>query len=403
MQGRRLLHKFLKESSFNAMHDKTRNSLLVGCEGLLKSKKLSVTGIGRALEGATTDKHSIKRIDRLVSNPALEENRDLFYKHLAGKVVPTAGWCIILVDTSCLSADSKFQLIRASLALDGRAFTLYEVTYENGSLSEIWESFLKGLSAILPAKKGRVIIITDAGFHNKWFHLVKRQGWDFIGRVRQEKKYTVISSDESFLCKDLHKIARKKPTYHGSVILCKKSRYRGVKCNLYSVKKKLKGRKMKTKLGHIKQGKYSKTTAAGQKEPWVLASSLPINIFNPEEIVRLYSYRMQIEESFRDMKNSKSGLGFKHTLTKGLRRLNALLLMAAIANFILWSIGVMAEQKGWHFKCQSNTSKKRTLSLFNLGSIILKSRHFQFTMSEIELSLKNIVFPSPTTLMERQL
>lgn len=401
MQGKELLHKFIRESA-KQLHQKAGKSLFLLCKGLLKSKKLTLTAMGRAIESTTTDKHNIKRADRLLSNSTLEENRDDFYKALAKKIVPKTGWCPILVDTSCLTADSKFQVIRASFALDGRGFTLFEMSYENGTLSKIWKVFLKKLNEILPVEKGRVIIITDAGFHNKWFHLVRKQKWDFIGRIRQDKHYTT-SEGKTFSCKSLHEIATFKPAHHGTIFLSKKSHNKEIMCNLYSVKKKPKDRKMKTKLGTIKQGKYSKTIAKGQREPWILASSLPKNSFNAEHIVRLYSFRMQIEQSFRDIKNNKYGFGFKHTLTRSIKRLNVLLLIAAIVNFIVWSVGVLAEQKNWHFKCQSNTSKKRTLSLFYLGSIILKSKYFKVTLSKVNQALKTVVFPSKANIMERQL
>jgi hypothetical protein len=402
MQGKKLLHKFIKESSDTLLHPKTSDSLLIVCDGLLKSKKLSVTAIGRAIESKTTDKHRIKRVDRLVSNPLLGNNREIFYKNLSKKVVPKVGWCPILVDTSCLTADSKFQVIRASLASDGRAFTLFEMAYVNGALSNLYRTFLQKLSAILPKEKGRVIIITDAGFHNKWFHLVRERKWDFIGRIRQDKSYT-SSDGKSFPCKFLHTIATFKPAHHGTVLLSKKSHNKAVVCDLYSVKKKPKGRKMKTKLGKEKQGSYSKIIAKGQKEPWILASSLPKSDFNPEQIVHLYSLRMQIEQSFRDLKNSKYGFSFKNTLTRSVSRLNALLLIVAIVNFTVWAVGVLAEQKQWHIKCQSNTSKKRTLSLFYLGTIILKSKYFNVSISEISLVIKNIAFPSQNNIMERQI
>jgi len=241
MQGKELLHKFIRESA-KELHQKASKSLAVACEGLLKSKKLTVTAIGRAIESKTTDRYNIKRADRLISNSILEENRDAFYKALAKRIVPKAGWCPILVDTSCLTADSEFQMIRASFALDGRGFTLFEMSYENGTLSKIWEIFLKKLDEILPVEKGRVIIISDAGFHNKWFQLVRKQKWDFIGRIRQDKNYTT-SEGKAFPCKSLHKIATVKPSHHGTVFLSKKSHNKEIICDLYSVKKKPKGRK----------------------------------------------------------------------------------------------------------------------------------------------------------------
>ena len=399
MQGKKLLHKFFNESAF--LHKKAMESLTLACEGLLSAKKLSVAAIGRAITGKTSDRHCIKRIDRLVSNPALENNKDAFYKALAKKIVPETGWCTILVDTSCLTADTKFQVIRAALALDGRAVTLFEIVYENGTLSETWEIFLERFDKILPKKRGRIIIITDAGFHNKWFHLIRKKKWDFIGRIRQDKNYTA-SNGNTFSCKSLHKIATLKPMHHGTVFLSKQSHHKEMICDLYSVKKKPKGRKSKNKNGKTKQGSYSKAFAKGQTEPWILASSLPKCHFNPEEIVRLYSYRMQIEESFRDIKNSKYRFSFKNTLTRNVKRLNALVLIGAIVNFIMWSVGVMAEQKKWHLKCQSNTSKKRCLSLPYLGAIVINSKYFRFKLSEVELALRNLIFPSKLNIMERQ-
>lgn len=402
MQRKKLLHKFIKDSSDNVLHKKTSDSLAIVCDGLLKSKKLSVTAIGREIEGQTTEKHNIKRVDRLVSNSLLENNKQIFYKHLCKEMVQKSAWCIILVDTSCLTADSEFQVIRASLVGDGRAYTLYEMVYKNGKLSSIYSQFLQNLRDVLPEEKGRVIIITDAGFHNKWFHLVKKQKWDFIGRVRQEKSYT-NDDGETFPCKILHAAATLKPTHHGTVRLSKKSRSKAVICDLYSVKKRAKGRKMKTKLGKEKRGSYSKAFAKGQKEPWILASSLPKSQFTPEIIVRLYSFRMQIEQSFRDLKNSKYGFCFKNTLTRSVRRLSILLLIVAIVYFIAWIVGILAEQKQWHLKCQSNTSKKRTLSLIYLGTIILKSKNFNVSVSDIRLAMKNIALPSYGNIMERQI
>ena len=76
MQGKKLLHKFIQESA--CVHKKVIETLTIACEGLLKAKKLSVTAIGRSIDSKTTDKHNIKRIDRLVSNPSLDGHREKF-------------------------------------------------------------------------------------------------------------------------------------------------------------------------------------------------------------------------------------------------------------------------------------------------------------------------------------
>jgi hypothetical protein len=373
MQRKKLLHTFFQESG--VLHKKIHKSLSLACEGLLKSKKLSVAGIARSIPSKTTYKHNIKRIDRLLSSPTLAARRELIYQDLAHKVVPKSGYCPIVVDTSCLTADSRFQVIRAGLTLSGRTYTLYEMVYENGQLSNTYEVFIERLSRILPSEKGRVIVITDAGFYNKWFHLIQRKNWDFIGRVRQDKSYTTLNSITA-KCRALHASATSKPTCHGKVYLSNRSRHDGIECHLYSVKKKSKNRKLKTKTGRIKQSKYSKLHAIGQKEPWILVSSLSEGEYTAEQVVKFYSYRMQIEESFRAIKNAKNGFCFKHTMTRNVTRLNALLLIAAITTFVMWSVGLLAEECGWQKQCQSNTSKKRSLSLFFLGAMILDSSYF---------------------------
>ncbi|EMG72215.1 transposase for IS1330 [Salmonella enterica subsp. enterica serovar Newport str. SHSN004] len=58
--------------------------------------------------------------------------------------------------------------------------------------SDIQNEFLDVLSgSISPAS--RVIIITDAGFHNAWFKHIKSLGWEFIGRIRGN---TLLRLDE---------------------------------------------------------------------------------------------------------------------------------------------------------------------------------------------------------------
>ncbi|MFB4243000.1 transposase, partial [Escherichia fergusonii] len=45
-----------------------------------------------------------------------------------------------------------------------------------------------------------------------------------------------------------------------------------------------------------------KIYSASAKEPWVLATNLPVEIRTPKQLVNIYSKRMQIEETFRDLK-----------------------------------------------------------------------------------------------------
>lgn len=392
MQGNVLLHKFVKEAC-PTMHKKLKDSLLACCKGLMEGKKLSVTAIGKAIKSSTSVKHQIKRSDRLFSSEALLSQKDNIYMSLMLKVLPVDRFLPILVDTCFITPDCEFQILRGSIAVGGRALTLYEIVYRNGELSFTMEVFLKKLKELLP-ENIHAVFITDAGFHNRWFKLVKKYGWDFIGRVRQNKIFKT-KNGESKYCNSLHEAAKTKPKYEGETVLCKNN---PVICNLYTVKKKILGRKKKNKKGGMAKGSYSRVHAKSQREPWVLASSLPATKFNARAIVHLYSLRMQIEESFRDIKNSRSGFSLKQTLTRCLKRLNALMLIAAIVSVVVWLIGKTAENNNWHRHFQSNTSKRRVVSHFYLGLMIVSSNLIRMKLESFTKALDEIKKHNPAWL-----
>jgi hypothetical protein len=369
------------------MHKKTVESLFTTCEGLLKSKKLSVTEMGRGMNSNTTPKHCIKRADRLVSNQALISHKETIYSAFIKELAPIDNFLVISVDICFLTPDTKYQVIRGSIAVGGRALTLYEHVFKNGKSKQRKASnyFLKKLSEIVPSS-ATVVIVTDAGFHNRWFCLVRSFNWDFIGRVRQNKTFITKDCEKKY-CNSLHSKAKLMPEYQGQMKLC---RTNTLSCHLYTVKKKIKGTKKKNKKGTPDKGSYSKTHGKSQREPWVLASSLPPEKYSAHQIVSMYSSRMQIEEAFRDLKNHRYGFSFKYTLTRDARRLNNLLLIAAIVVFIAWLAGKVAEKKNWQRHYQSNTTKRRVLSHFYLGLLVLSTNIYRIKLSDVKIILYEI-------------
>ena len=57
------------------IHKKRLTSLMVATSALLEGDTLSLTALGRCINGAASAKHSIKRIDRLLGNPPLHRER----------------------------------------------------------------------------------------------------------------------------------------------------------------------------------------------------------------------------------------------------------------------------------------------------------------------------------------
>ena len=97
------------------MHQKRMKLLITATTALMTGKKLSVTGLGRAMRTEAKTKHNIKRADRLVGSAAVHQDRPLIYRALATLIIGTQRRPVILIDGSDLSADRNFQLLRASI------------------------------------------------------------------------------------------------------------------------------------------------------------------------------------------------------------------------------------------------------------------------------------------------
>ena len=88
---------------------------------------------------------------------------------------------------------------------------------------------------------------------------------------------------------------------------------------------------------------------------------------------------MQIEESFRDTKSAVYGMGLEIGRSRSELRLHALLLIAAIAAFLLWHIGQLAEAEGLHRRFKSTTRVARELSLITLAILLCSQAHIPLT------------------------
>ncbi len=106
--------------------------------------------------------------------------------------------------------------------------------------------------------------------------------------------------------------------------------------------------------------------ASKMKEAWCLATSLSEH--KATDVVKLYGRRFTIEETFRDQKDRRFGLGLSATHVGTPERRDRLLLIAAIAQALLTVLGAAGEQCGLDRLMKTNTSKKRTMSLINQGT-----------------------------------
>ncbi|MGS2185757.1 IS4 family transposase [Escherichia coli] len=148
----------------------------------------------------------------------------------------------------------------------------------------------------------------------------------------------------------------------------------------YCINLALKAEKISARHGLIVTTRHLKIYSASAKEPWVLATNLPVEIRTPKQLVNIYSKRMQIEETFRDLKSPAYGLGLRHSRTSSSERFDIMLLIALMLQLTCWLAGVHAQKQGWDKHFRANTVRNRNvLSTVRLGMEVL--RHSGYTIT----------------------
>lgn len=389
MRAQKLLHTLL-DKTCKFIDKRIKKTLFAASETLIFCKELSIAGLGRSLPRLAKVKHKIKCIDRLFGNENLHRKRKSIYAGMAKFLISGNKTPVILIDWSGLTPCGAYHFLSASLAVNGRSITLYEESYplKKYTGQKTHRQFLKTLKEILPSDCVP-IIITDAGFRNTWFSMVIKMKWDFIGRVRNKTQYSEPGTKKWIPIKKLYEEATLKARYIGHLLLSKSS---PILCYFYLIRQKKKNRVKKNLVGKKVQCSSSKKHAKGAKEPWLIASSLSPENWDAVNIMLLYKKRMQIEEKFRDLKNTRNGLGLRHCRSFNVNRLNIALLIATLAILALWLFGVAAKQKNLHHSFQSNTEKRRNvLSNFIIGWQVLIQNEIQFRKKELFDALAIVV------------
>lgn len=223
MHARKVSHKIL-DNAYAWMHTARRNALAITVLAAIDERRLSVTGLGRAIDSDAREKHCIKRADRLVGNSHLQRESMDVYLCFARLVIGAARRPVLLVDWSDLDAYKCHYLLRASVALDGRSLTLFEEihTLSTKDKPKTHRLFLTRLKAILP-EACRPIVVTDAGFKNPWFREVAKLGWDWVGRIRHWTLLRAHEGEDWYSCKTLYDKATSTPKYLGCLDLARSS------------------------------------------------------------------------------------------------------------------------------------------------------------------------------------
>ncbi len=385
MQASRLLQNILTKSC--NIHKNRMAVLMVAAETLVKCCRLSITGLGRGLLNKVKTKHNINRMDRLIGNKhlyaeSLDIKRATTALILGGKTRP-----LILVDWSSATIAERYQLLRAAVPVGGRSLTVYEEVHplKKYNNPKIHKKFLANLSKVLP-KQCRPIIVTDAGFGIPWFTQVLALGWDFVGRIINKSYYTKDGKNWDSI-PSLLKYKSPVIKLLGEIFLSKQHLF---KCFLQAHKDPKKGRVRKNICGEKAARSVSIRSAKSARNAWVLAHSLGKGQQTAKKVVKIYSTRMQIEESFRDIKNPQFGFGLRYSRSLGIKRLTNLFLIGLIGTLIAWLIGLCAKNRNLHYSLQTNSVKHRNvLSVFFIGcQIIMYS--IKFSKSELLNAIRQV-------------
>lgn len=373
MTAHKLLHNYLSQEC-PLVHNYRLQAIMDVAYGLQHSKNLSLTAMGRKINNQINMKHKIKKVDRLEGNKHLHNELEYLYSGLSKYVFTylshnTSNSTPIIVDLCFIKDRYDIQMLSAEVACKGRSIPLYREVFAKGDLKNKAKQFLSNLAKCVPSE-AKILIIMDAGFGEKWFQEIDNNNWYWLSRIRQGKSVKLSQSDNWMPAKTIFPvIGIKAKSYNDASIMITHDR----KCRIITKKRSsINQRKKPLKIIASKYNYGNGAFSRATKEPWILATNLPIEN-NATSIVNFYKKRMQIEESFRDLKSTQFGLGARHVRTTCISRWAVKLLLAAIVQIIFWIIGIIGHSKDFQRKFQANTVRnEKVFSYFYLGQLIVE-------------------------------
>ena len=350
------IRSFVDEVYDGGLHAKRVSALADVTLGVMAGATLAVTLIGQALAMARglSTKHATKQADRTLSNQGIDVW--VSFSHWVPHCVGSRTKIVVAMDWTDYDHDGQTTLALNLVTNHGRATPLIWLTVWKEELTEHRNDFedvcLARLAEVLPAGV-KVTILADRGFgDHKLFSYLKKLGFSYVIRFRGNIHVTAADG-----------VCRPATEWVG-----KGGRAR-----------KLTGATV-TATAHCPVGAVVCVHAKGMKEPWCLAAS--DGDCPTAQIVNSYSKRWTIEPNFRDTKDLRFGMGLSATRIGEPTRRDRLLLVNAFAVALLTLLGAAGESLGFDRMLKSNTSKKRTHSLFRQGCMLFE---LVPTMPEIRL------------------
>lgn len=338
------VHGFLGGLFGEDVHAKRVYSLANATLGVMTAASLAVAAIGHGLalaRGGLT-KHAIKQVDRLLSNPGIEV--DALLAHWVPYVVGSRTSIAVAMDWTDFDADGQATIMLSLLTGHGRATPLVWLTVDKKTLKKRRNEYeyrvLVRLAELLPADV-QVLIVADRGFGDKKLYrvLTEELKFDYVIRFRGNIQVTAADGE-----------ARPAADWVGPAGRARTLRGAEVTAEGYAV------------------GTVVCVQAKGMKDPWCLAASM--SDVGAKSLIALYAKRWSIECGFRDTKDLRFGMGMGTVRVSTPERRDRLWLLNAFAVALLTLLGAAGEALGYDRHLKSNTTKRRTHSLFRQGCML---------------------------------
>jgi hypothetical protein len=312
--------------------------------------RVSLAAIGRRLAGPAAAKHRIKRTWRFCANRRVVVSDAMrgLVRRLAKRYRPQPGGrrrvkpLVVAFDWTDLR---HYHTLMAAAVMKGRAVPLLWATYTKWKLARsqnnLEEGLLRLLRDLIPAAVP-VVLLADRGFgRTELARLCQQLGFRYLVRIKPD--VWVEGPGYRGLLQDY-------PVRKGMAVVLRDVRYR----------------QEDPVVQHVVV-RWKPDLPAKRDEPWYLMTDLRRPAV---ALTELYGKRMTVEELFRDDKSKRNGFSLRHTQLTKPERVDRLLLVLALAYWLLCGIGLVARRRyrpgRW---CSSNDPGQ--CSVFTIGRIML--------------------------------
>jgi len=327
-------------SMFEDIHAARLDSMARYSTAIMRGVRASVSAVGAAYAEMeeTKPKHGIKQFDRFLSNKGIDIAA--LTPDWVAFVLAKRPDVIVALDWTDYDDDGHTTLCAYVVTTHGRATPLVWQTLKKSELKDQRtaheHALVERLHAAVPPAVN-ITLLADRGFGDQALYtLLTTLKWEYVIRFR------------------------------GGILVEHEGEQRPAAQWLASTGRARKLEGARVTADRTEVGAVVVVHDKRMKEPWILATSLGAQ--TAAAVVKLYGRRFTIEETFRDQKDLRFGLGLRATHIRSAARRDRFLFLLAIAQALLTLLGAASERSGLDAYLRANTVKRRTHSLFRQGA-----------------------------------